>query len=145
MYSDGVNWIFMAHAQYAFNGQLSSPVVLNAPSIRISNTDITTLFQPRSWVQCVVNGPTISIQAGSDVGRVTPTITRTNGQAVGAYDVGFSTHPRGFNYTYCLQPGADAGLVFAVISNVNASSLKVRTYNAAEALTDLQFSITIFS
>ena len=139
-----MNWIFMAHAQYAFNGHLSSPVALNAPSTRSSNTDITTLFKPRPWVQCVVNQNAV-ILSGSDAGRVTPTIARTSGQAVGAYDVGFSTHPRGFNYTYCVQPRIDAGLVFAVISNVNARSLKVRTYNAAQALTDLQFSITIFA
>ena len=96
-------------------------------------------------MQCVVNGSTISIQPGSDVGRVTPTITRFSGQAVGAYDVGFSAHPRGFNYTYCLQPRVDTGLAFAVVSNVNTSSLKVRTYNASQALTDVQFSITIFA
>ena len=64
---------------------------------------------------------------------------------MGAYDVGFSMHPRGFNYTYCVQPRVDAGLVLAVISNVNTSSLKVRTYNAAQALTDLQVNITIFA
>ena len=85
------------------------------------------------------------ILSGSDAGRVTPTTARTSGQPVGAYEVGFSTHPRGFNYTYCVQPRVDAGLVFAVISNVNTNSLKVRTYNAAQALTDLQFSITIFA
>ena len=85
------------------------------------------------------------ILTGSDAGRVTPTIGRTSGQAAGAYDISFSSHPRSFNYTYSVQPRLDTGLAFAVISNVQSNSLKVRTYNASQALTDLQFSITIFS
>ena len=86
-----------------------------------------------------------SLLAGSDTGRVTPTTARTSGQAVGAYDISFSAHPRSFNYTYCVQPRFDTGLAFAVVSNVNGGSLKVRTYNASQALTDMQFSLTIFS
>jgi hypothetical protein len=123
-----------------------TPTHVNVPTaLQIGGVSTDTLYMARPWVQCVVNGPNMTIQSNSDVGRVTPTITRTSGQAVGAYDIGFSTHPRGFNYTYCLQPRVDTGLVFAVISNVNTSSLKVRTYNAAQALTDVQFSITIFA
>ena len=91
-----------------------------------------------------MNG-TAALLVGSDTGRVTPTIARTSGQAAGAYDITFSSHPRSFNYTYCVQPRADVGLVFAVVSNVQSNSVKVRTYNASQALTDLQFSITIFS
>jgi hypothetical protein len=48
LYSDGVNWIFLALAAYGFNGELSSPVALRAPSLRINNSDITTIFAPRA-------------------------------------------------------------------------------------------------
>ena len=122
-----------------------TPTAVNVPTaLQIGGVSTDTLYMARPWVQCVVNGNT-AIQPSSDIGRVTPTITRTSGQAVGAYDITFSVHPRGFNYTYCLQPRVDTGLAFAVVSNVNTSSLKVRTHKAAQALTDLQFSITIFS
>ena len=96
-------------------------------------------------MQLVINGNNMTIQPGSDVGRVTPTITRTSGQAVGAYDITFSSHPRSFNYTSSVQPRVDTGLAFVVISNVLANSLKVRTYNASQALTDIQFTLIIFS
>ena len=113
-------------------------------SLRIGGVSTDTLYMARPWVQCIVN-QTGSILEGSDTGRTPPTIARTSGQAAGAYDVTFSSHPRSFHYTYCVQPRVDAGLAFAVVSNVLANSLKVRTYNASQALTDVQFSITIFS
>ena len=113
-------------------------------SLRIGGVSTDTLYMARPWVQCIVN-QTASLLAGSDTGRVTPTIARTSGQAVGAYDISFSSHPRSFNYTYCVQVRVDTGLAFAVVSNVFSNSVKVRTYNASQALADLQFSITIFS
>ena len=87
---------------------------------------------------------TASILAGNDTGCTPPKIARTSGQVAGAYDITFSSHPRGFNYTYSVQPRFDTGLAFAVVSTVNANGLRVRTYNAAQALTDLQFSFIIF-
>jgi hypothetical protein len=87
----------------------------------------------------------LKIQVSSDVGRMTPTIIRTAGQAVGVYDITFTTHPRGFNYTTSVQARTDTGLAFAVVSNQQANSLKVRTYNASQALADIQFTLIIFS
>ena len=43
-----MNWIFLAPAAYEVDGELSSPVALRAPSIRINNNDITTIFAPRA-------------------------------------------------------------------------------------------------
>ena len=60
-----------------------------------------------------------AILTGSSVGRVSPTITRTSGQAVGAYDITFTTHPNSFNYTHYVQVRTDSGLGFGVISNVD--------------------------
>ena len=124
---------------------ISPSGTVNIPyALQIGGTSTNTMYMARPWVQCIVN-QTASILAGSDTGRTPPTIARTSGQAAGAYDITFSSHPRSFNYTYCVQPRVDAGLAFAVVSNVLANSLKVRTYNASQALTDVQFSITIFS
>ena len=83
--------------------------------------------------------------SGSSVGRVTPTITRTSGQAVGALDITFTTHPTSFNYTHYVQIRIDSGLGFGVVSNVSGGSLKVRLYNAAHVLTNCQCSFMIFA
>ena len=113
-------------------------------ALSIGGVSTDTLYMAKPWVHCLINGNT-TIQPNSDVGRVTPTISRTSGQAVGAYDITFTTHPRGFNYTTSAQARNDTGLVFAVVSNQQANSLKVRTYNASQALADMQFTLIIFS
>ena len=140
-FSDGANWNMISQAGFSHFGDLVVPVRLTAAEIFLGANNITTLFQPRPWVQCVVNAGG-GILSGSSVGQVTPTIARTS---AGALDISFSSHPRSFNYTHSVQPRLDTGLAFAVVSNVLANSLKVRTHNASQALTDLQFSITIFS
>ena len=87
----------------------------------------------------------MTLQGTSNVGRVTPTITRTSGQAAGAYDVTFTTHPNASNYTHSIQVRAETGFAIGVISNVFGNSCKIRLYNASQALTDYQFSLIIFA
>ena len=98
----------------------------------------------KPWVQCIVN-PTGAILTNSSVGRVTPTIARTSGQAAGAWDIAFTVHPNSFNYTHYVQVRTDSGLGFGVVSNVSGGSLKIRLYNASQVLTDYQFSLVVFS
>ena len=86
----------------------------------------------------------MTLQASSSVGRVTPTITRTSGQAAGAYDVSFTAHPKSFNYTHRIQVRAESSFGFGVISNILANSCKIRLYGASQVLNDYEFSLTIF-
>ena len=79
LYSDGANWVFLALAAYGFDGELSSPVALRAPSLRINNSDITTIFAPRA-------SPTFTGTATAD------TITATGvGGVVSSGDVYINT------------------------------------------------------
>ena len=82
---------------------------------------------------------------GSSVGRVTPTITRTSGQSIGAYDIAFTTHPNSYKYTHSIQVRADSVFATGVISNVSSGSCRVRLYNASQVLTDYRFSFAIFA
>ena len=119
-----------------------TPTHVNVPTtLQINGTSTDTLYMGRPWVQCLVNANG-GIQTNSDTGRNAPTITKTS---AGAYDIGFPTHPRSFNYTSAVQVRVDAGLAFAVVSNQLSNALKVRTYNASQTQTDLQFSLTIFA
>ena len=98
----------------------------------------------RPWVQCVINASG-TILSNSSVGQQTPTISITSGQAAGAWDITFTTHPNSFNYTHYVQVRTDSGLGFGVVSNVSGGSCKVRLYNSSFTLTDYQFSFVIFS
>jgi hypothetical protein len=143
----GGTWPFR-HVNTASNVLLFeiTPTAVNVPTaLQIGGLSTDTLYMARPWAHCLINGNNLTIQPSSDVGRLTPTITRTSGQAVGAYDITFSSHPRSFNYASSVQPRLDTGLAFAVISNVQANSLKIRTYNASQSLADIQFSLIIFS
>ena len=77
---------------------LPSPLALNSPSVRINNTDINTLFQPRIWIQAVVpgastNGPvTLTAQTG------TATLTSVNRTAAGTYAIAWSPNINNFKY-----------------------------------------------
>ena len=142
--SDNLTTLFAPRASPTFTG-LTTAATLNAATLQIGGVSTDTLYMSRPWVQCVYNGSNMTIQSNSDVGRVTPTITRTAGQAVGVYDISFTTHPRGFNYTTSAQARTDTGLAFAVVSHQQANSLKVRTYNSSQALTDIQFTLIIFA
>ena len=114
---------------------ITSSGTVNIPyALQIGGTSTDTLYMARPWVQCVVNW-FATILSGSDVGRVTPTISRTSGQASWAYGLSFPVHQRSFNYTTSVQARVDAGLAFAVVSNQLSNSLRVRTYNASQALT----------
>ena len=83
--------------------------------------------------------------ANSSVGQVPPTIGRTSGQSAGAGDISVATHPNGVAHTHYVQVRTDSGLGFGVVSNIVASSCKVRLYNSSQALTDYQFSLVICS
>ena len=96
-------------------------------------------------VQCVINGTNLTFASNSSVGRVTPTITRTSGQAAGAYDITFMQHPHVSTYTHSIQVRSDSGFATGVISNVVGTGCKVRLYNASQVLTDYQFSLIIFA
>ena len=127
-----------------FSGTLTAPTINASTALQIGGVNTNTLYTSRPWVQCVIN-PGGGILSGSSVGRVTPTIARTSGQSVGAYDITFTTHPNSFNYTHSIQVRADSGFATGVISNVNTGTCKVRLYNASQALTDYQFSLIIFA
>ena len=131
-------------ANPTFTGTLVAPTINATTAILENGIDIETIFMKRAWVQCIVNAGG-SILTGTSIGRVTPTFTRTSGQAVGAYDVAFTTHPNSYNYTHSIQVRADTGFATGVISNVQANSCKIRLYNASQVLTDYQFSFIIFS
>ena len=131
-------------ASPAFTGILTAPTVNASTALQVNGTSTATLYAPKPWVQCVINSIG-GILSGSSVGRLTPTITRTSGQAVGAYDVTFTTHPNSFNHTHSIQVRADSGFATGVISNVIATSCKIRLYNASQVLTDYQFSLIIFA
>ena len=94
----------------------------------------------KPWIQCVVNANGV-ILSNSSVGRVSPTIARTSGQAAGAWDITFTTHPNSFNYTHYVQVRIDSGLAFGVVSNVSSVGCKVRLYNSSQVLTDYQLSL----
>ena len=118
---------------------------MNASSaLQVNGTSADTLYASKPWVQCVVHVGG-GILSGSSVGRVSPTITRTSGQSVDAYDFTFTTHPNSYNYTHSIQVRAYSGFATGVISNVAAGSHKVRLYNASQVLTDYQFSLIIFA
>jgi hypothetical protein len=85
------------------------------------------------------------IYSGSSVGQVTPTIARTSGQAAGAWDISFTSHPNTVAYTHSIQVRTDSGFATGVISNVLLNSCKVRLYNSSQVLTDYQFSLVIFA
>jgi hypothetical protein len=127
-----------------FTGTLTAPTINASTALQLNGTSTNTLYASKAWVQCIIN-TNGAILSGSSVGRVTPTITRTSGQAVGAYDVSFTTHPNGFNYTHSIQVRADSGFATGVISTVLSNSCKIRLYNASQALTDYQFSFIIFA
>jgi hypothetical protein len=126
------------------NGTVRATTI-NASTLQINGTSTATLYAPKPWIQCVVNGNG-TIITNSSVGRVTPTIARTSGQAAGAWDITFTqSHPNGVAYTHSISVRTDTGLAFGVISNILAGSCKVRLYNASQALTDYQFSLIIFA
>ena len=125
-------------------GTITAPNINATTALQINGTSTNTLYASKPWVQCVVNNGG-GILSGSSVGRVTPTITRTSGQAVGAYDITFTTHPNSYNFTHSIQVRADSGFATGVISNVAAGSCKVRLYNASQVLTDYQFSFVVFA
>ena len=127
-----------------FTGTVVAPTINATTALQINGTSTNTLYASKPWVQCIVNNGG-GILSGSSVGRVTPTITRTTGQSVGAYDITFTTHPNSYNYTHSIQVRADTGFATGVISNVNSGSCKVRLYNASQVLTDYQFSLIIFA
>jgi hypothetical protein len=127
-----------------FTGTLTAPTINVTSALQINGTNTNTLYASKPWVQCVVNVGG-GILSGSSVGRVSPTITRTSGQSVGALDITFTTHPNSYNYTHSIQVRADSGFATGVISNVSAGSCKVRLYNASQVLTDYQFSLIIFA
>jgi hypothetical protein len=113
-------------------------------SLQEGGVDVDTIFMKKPWVQCVVAiGGTVF--TNSSVGQQTPTISRTSGQAAGAWDISFSAHPNGVAYTHYVQVRTDSGVAFAVISNILNNSCKVRLYNSSQVLTDYQFSFVIFS
>ena len=124
-------------------GLISAPT-MNATSLQEGGVDIDTIFMKKPWVQCVINANG-TILSNSSVGQQTPTISRTSGQAAGAWDISFSAHPNSFNYTHYVQIRTDSGLGFGVVSNVSSGSCKVRLYNSSFTLTDYQFSFVIFS
>ena len=128
-----------------FTGTVTAPTINASSALQINGTSTATLYAPKPWVQCVWNGSNMTIQSSSSVGRVTPTITRTSGQAAGAYDVTFTTHPNSFNYTHSIQVRADSGFATGVISAVLANSCKIKLYNASQVLTDYQFSLIIIA
>ena len=127
-----------------FTGTLTAPTINASSALQINKTSTDTLYASKPWVQCIVNVGG-GILSGSSVGRVSPTITRTSGQSVGAYDITFTAHPNSFNYTHSIQVRADSGFATGVISNVSSGSCRVRLYNASQALTDYQFSLIIFA
>ena len=128
-----------------FAGTVIAPTINASSALQINGTSTATLYAPKPWVQCIWNGGAMTLQGTSNVGRVTPTITRTSGQAAGAYDVTFTTHPNASNYTHSIQVRAETGFAIGVISNVFGNSCKIRLYNASQALTDYQFSLIIFA
>jgi hypothetical protein len=131
-------------ADPTFTGTLTAPTINASSALQLNGTSTNTLYASKAWVQCIVNANG-AILSGSSVGRVSPTITRTSGQAAGAWDIAFTTHPNSFNYTHSIQVRIDSGLAFGVVSNVSAGSCKVRLYNASQVLTDYQFSLVIFA
>jgi hypothetical protein len=128
-----------------FTGTITAPTINASTALQINGTSTATLYAPKPWVQCIFNGGNMTFQSSSLVGRVTPTITRTSGQAAGAYDVSFTTHPNASNYTHSIQVRTDSGFATGVISNVFGNSCKIRLYNASQVLTDYQFSLIIFA
>ena len=132
-------------ADLTATGTLTAPTINASAALQINGTSTSTLYASKPWIQCIFTGSLMTILANSSVGRVTPTITRTSGQSAGAYDVAFTTHPNGFNYTHSIQVRADSGFATGVISNVSTGSCKVRLYNASQVLTDYQFSLIIFA
>ena len=127
-----------------FTGTVTAPTINASSSLQINGTSTATLYAPKPWVQCVVNGNG-AIFTNSSVGRVTPTITRTSGQAAGAWDITLTSHPNGVAYTHSIQVRSDSGFATGVISNLVRNSCKVRLYNASQVLTDYQFSLIIFA
>ena len=127
-----------------FSGTLIAPTVNATTTLQKGGVGTNTLYASKPWAQCVVQSSG-TILSGSSVGRVSPTITRTWGQAAGAWDISFTSHPNSFNYTHYVQIRTDSGLGFGVVSNVSGGSLKVRLYNASQVLTDYQFSLVIFA
>ena len=130
-------------ADLAATGTLTAPTINASTALQIGGVNTNTLYASRPWVQCVIN-PGGGILSGSSVGRVTPTVTRTSGQALGAYDVSFTSHPNGFNYTHSIQVRADSGFATGVISNVHAANCRIRLYNASQVLTHYRFSSIIY-
>ena len=131
-------------ANPTFTGTLAAPTINATTTLQVSGIGIDTIYMTKPWVQCVVNVGG-GILTNSSVGRVSPTIARTSGQAAGAFDISFSTHPNSYNYTHYVQVRTDSGLGFGVVSNVSATGLKVRLYNSSQVLTAYQFSLVIFS
>ena len=127
-----------------FTGTITAPTINATTTLQVSGIGIDTIYMTKPWVQCIVNANG-AILSNSSVGRTTPTISRTSGQAAGAWDITFTTHPNSFNYTHYVQVRTDSGLAFGVVSNVSSGSLKVRLYNSSQVLTDYQFSLVIFS
>ena len=127
-----------------FSGILAAPTVNATSILQINGMSTNTLYALKPWVQCVINGTNLTFASNSNVGRVTPTVTRTSGQAAGAYDISFTTHPNASSYAHCIQVRTDSSFGFGVISNVFGNSCKIRLYNASQVLTDYQFSLTIF-
>ena len=126
------------------NGTVRATTI-NATTLQINGTSTATLYAPKPWIQRAVNGNG-TIITNSSVGRVTPTIARTTGQSVGAWDITFTqSHPNGVAYTHSISVRIDTGVAFGVISNILAGSCKVRLYNASQAITDYQFSLIIFA
>ena len=126
------------------DGTVRATTINATTALQINGTSTATLYASKPWVQCVVN-TNGTIITNSSVGRVTPTIARTSGQSVGAWDITFTSHPNGVAYTHSIQVRTDTGVAFGVISNILAGSCKVRLYNASQALTDYQFSLIIFA
>ena len=136
--------IYSTIANPVFSGTITAPTINATTTLQVGGVGTNTLYASKPWVQCIINAGG-AILTGSSVGRVTPTITRTSGQAVGAYDITFTTHPNSFNYTHYVQVRTDSGLGFGVISNVSSGSVKVRLYNSSQVLTDFQFRLVMFS
>jgi hypothetical protein len=140
-----IDTIYAPKSTPTFTGTLTAPTINASTALQINGTSTSTLYASKPWVQCVINGTNLTFASNSSVGRVTPTVTRTSGQAAGAYDITFTTHPNASSYTHSIQVRTDSGFATGVISNVFGNSCKVRLYNASQVLTDYQFSLIIFA
>jgi hypothetical protein len=67
---------------------ISAATINATTSLQEGGVDVDTIFMKKPWVQCVVAiGGTVF--PNSSVGQQTPTISRTSGQAAGAWDISF--------------------------------------------------------